>query len=72
MAAAFVNLEVPPVYAMLFYLGLFVAGLMFLVSEHHNTSLIYKLIFMNKAVIMTSFYMVIFCDDSGLILWLAT
>ena len=40
MAAAFVNLEVPPVYAMLFYLGLFVAGLMFLVSELHNKSLI--------------------------------
>ena len=31
MAAAFANLEIPPAYALVFYLAIFLAGLMFLV-----------------------------------------
>lgn len=31
MAASFVNLEIPPAYALLFYLAIFLAGLMFLI-----------------------------------------
>lgn len=33
MAAAFSELDIPPVYAMLFYLSIFIAGIMFLVSD---------------------------------------
>jgi hypothetical protein len=32
MAAAFTELEIPPVYALLFYLSVFIAGMMFLVN----------------------------------------
>lgn len=32
MPAAFAELEIPPVYAMLFFLSLFICGFMFLVS----------------------------------------
>lgn len=32
MAAAFARLEIPHVYAMLFYLSVFIGGLMFVVS----------------------------------------
>ena len=37
MPAAFAELEIPPVYALLFYLSLFICGFMFLVSTYKVT-----------------------------------
>ena len=34
MSASFVNLDIPHAYALLFYLAIFLAGLMFLVSSY--------------------------------------
>lgn len=51
MPAAFAELEIPPVYAMLFFLSLFICGFMFLVSVAY---IVYK-VFINKKIIKYKF-----------------
>lgn len=51
MPAAFAELEIPPVYAMLFFLSLFICGFMFLVSV---ANIVYK-VFINKKIIKYKF-----------------
>lgn len=51
MPAAFAELEIPPVYAMLFFLSLFICGFMFLVSVAY---IVYK-VFIDKKIIKYKF-----------------